>query len=206
MWQALYDDVLDITWLADASLGATNNFGVNGISPFGRMSWYTANNWISGMNAANHLGFNDWRLPNATTDIGHGIAGVGWIDSNNNPASEIGHLYYSTLTDLGVCAGGSTQGCISQATIGPNAIVNDFFTNFYHWTYWTNQIAGNYQNTAIEFSFFDGKQGLSSMMRPYSVLTVRSGDVLVSSVPEPPMLLLLGTVFAGLAGVKRKRK
>ena len=40
---ACYDDVLDITWLADADLAASNTFGVSGIDSFGLMSWDTAN-------------------------------------------------------------------------------------------------------------------------------------------------------------------
>jgi opacity protein-like surface antigen len=39
---AYYDDVLNITWRADANLADTNRFGVAGIASAGRMSWDTA--------------------------------------------------------------------------------------------------------------------------------------------------------------------
>ena len=33
------------------------------------MNWSQAQVWIASLNAANHLGYNDWRLP-TTTDTG----------------------------------------------------------------------------------------------------------------------------------------
>jgi len=38
----IYDDVLDITWLQDANLAASNTFGVGGIDAAGWMTWDTA--------------------------------------------------------------------------------------------------------------------------------------------------------------------
>jgi hypothetical protein len=61
--QAYYDDVLSITWLADANLADTNDFGVAGINANGTMSWNTAQSWIGAMSAANYLGTKTWRLP-----------------------------------------------------------------------------------------------------------------------------------------------
>lgn len=106
---ALYDDVLDITWLSNAKLALTNQFGLtlsttafddtaNTVVSTGRMTWDNANAWIAAMNGANHLGFNDWRLPtlrpinsttstpgsfntvesnNGTTDLGYGATDMG---------------------------------------------------------------------------------------------------------------------------------
>jgi hypothetical protein len=75
-YQAYYDDRLNITWLADANLAATNTFGVAGIcldnippcpsaGPLGSMDWYVAQDWIAAMNSASYLGVNNWRLPSA---------------------------------------------------------------------------------------------------------------------------------------------
>lgn len=74
--QAVYDNVLDITWLANANLADTEAFGLTvslnelpnpgEIGSTGRMSWFTANAWITAMNAAGgtgYLSYNDWRLP-----------------------------------------------------------------------------------------------------------------------------------------------
>ncbi len=73
--QVVNDTDLNITWLANANLADTQNFGVSGIDANGRMTWYTAQIWIGAMNTANYLGYNDWRLP-TTIDIGNnGVSG-----------------------------------------------------------------------------------------------------------------------------------
>jgi hypothetical protein len=59
----IYDTVLDITWLQDANLAATNTFGVSGINADGTMDWLTAQQYVAAMNAAKYLGFSNWRLP-----------------------------------------------------------------------------------------------------------------------------------------------
>lgn len=67
--EAVYDDVLDITWLADANLAASNSFGVSTLDPNGNMFWSTGLDFIDAMNTsdggAGYLGFNSWRLPEA---------------------------------------------------------------------------------------------------------------------------------------------
>ena len=62
----IYDDVLNITWQQNANLAASNTFGISGINTDGRMSWTTALDWVAAMNAANYLGYHDWRLPKLT--------------------------------------------------------------------------------------------------------------------------------------------
>lgn len=56
--QAYYDDVLDITWLADANYAMTSGYDSDGL-----MTWDEAQSWIGTLNTANYLGVNDWRLP-----------------------------------------------------------------------------------------------------------------------------------------------
>ena len=109
-YEAYYDTVLDITWLADANLAASSTFGVAGISSspgtVGWMSWDTANAWIAAMNAANYLGIGSWRLPAMVdidddgcvdnfamngTDCGYNVVSVG------PDASEMASLFYDTL-------------------------------------------------------------------------------------------------------------
>ena len=107
--QAYYDDTLDMTWLQNAALAATNNFGVSGIDAQGRMTWDTANSWIAAMNTANYLGVNTWRLPHMVdinndgcldnfarqnTDCGYNAVSVG------PNASEMASMFYDTLGNL----------------------------------------------------------------------------------------------------------
>ncbi len=95
----IYDDVLDVTWLQDANLAATETFGVGGIGPGGEMTWVVAQEWIAAMSAANYLGFNTWRLPetvqpdpNCTTQEATGEGSDG-----NCILSEMPHLHTVTL-------------------------------------------------------------------------------------------------------------
>ncbi|TFG85844.1 MAG: DUF1566 domain-containing protein [Chromatiales bacterium] len=111
--QAYYDDVLNITWTADANLAASTTFGAAGISNTpgleGQMSWDTAQSWIAGMNAASYLGVSTWRLPHMVdinndgclnnfvfnnTDCGYNVVSVG------PNASEMASLFYQTLGNL----------------------------------------------------------------------------------------------------------
>jgi hypothetical protein len=86
--QAVYDTDLNITWMADSTLAVSNTFGVSGIGlATGDMDWNTAQSWIEAMNAANYLGFNDWRLPTTVPD-------PACIDPNFKcTESEIWHLF-----------------------------------------------------------------------------------------------------------------
>ena len=63
----LYDDVLDITWLADANLALSNTFGVSGFNAAGEADFDTATAFVAAANADNggdgYLGVNTWRLP-----------------------------------------------------------------------------------------------------------------------------------------------
>ena len=110
--KAYYDTNLDITWLANAHLAATESFGVTGIRSSGNMTWYKAMEWIGEMNAANYLGVNKWRLPkvnplnganyqytqtrNGTTDNSTNISAIGTLYEGST-ANELAYLYYNTL-------------------------------------------------------------------------------------------------------------
>jgi hypothetical protein len=113
--QVVYDDDRDITWVADANLAASNTFGLptgillgthpdnaafpdmeGYIYPSGRMNWAAALHFIDAMNAANYLGFNDWRLPwtllpdSSCSNFGSTGDSTGF----DCTGSEMGHLFY----------------------------------------------------------------------------------------------------------------
>lgn len=82
-YQAYYDTTLNITWLANANLAASNQFGLNlstntvdlrddYVSLDGSMTWAATNQWLSNLNSANYLGFNTWRLPTLGRDLSYG--------------------------------------------------------------------------------------------------------------------------------------
>lgn len=60
-FEAYYDTVLDITWLADANYAQTSGYDADGL-----MNWATANTWAANLsfyNPATNQTYADWRLP-----------------------------------------------------------------------------------------------------------------------------------------------
>jgi len=128
--EGVYDDVLDITWLADANLGASNHFGLTGINNNGSMGWQTAESFITAINLVNsnegYLGVDTWRQSTVTpingSSFNTNFSTDGSTDnsyqlsaplSENNPygqsvgftGSELAYHYYNNLGGLGACFG-----------------------------------------------------------------------------------------------------
>ena len=61
-YQAYYDTVADLTWLADANYAQTSGYDVDGL-----MSWQAANAWAAQLTVG---GVSNWRLPD-TIDVGN---------------------------------------------------------------------------------------------------------------------------------------
>ncbi|WP_297528291.1 hypothetical protein [Thiohalobacter sp.] len=215
---AYYDTVLDITWLADANLAATEAFGTAGINA-GTMAWDTANTWIANMNAVSYLGYSDWRLPTLSpingsafddnfaydgrTDSGYNITAPGSAHPGST-ASEMAHLFYNTLGNTGwYDTSGNTTGCTAPdyclTNTGP-------FANIQPSNYWSGLEYASNTNRAWDFGFYDGNQltYLKSFTR--YAWAVRPGDV--SAVPLPAAVWLFGTGLMGLfgAGVRRRTR
>jgi hypothetical protein len=139
--EAVYDDVLNITWLADANLANTNAFGVVGIGITGGMTNLTALAFINAMNAQNaglgYLGVNSWRLTtlspvngisldltvsyDGSTDVGYQLSAP--VDpiynqsgtTSGTTVSELAYQYYNNLAARGACSGigtTNTYGCV----------------------------------------------------------------------------------------------
>jgi hypothetical protein len=197
----IYDDDLNITWLQDANLAATESFGVSdigpgGIPPYpgpgGRMTWSTANDWIAAMNGANYLGYGDWRLPTALNQDGSGPCFSGPC-----PGSEMGHLYLTELGNAYVSEGGLLNTSFNSG--GPGGPL-DSFINLGPYEYWygTEHAPG----TAWYFFFDQGSQLYQDIDFDYYVWAVRDGDV--SAVPEPVSVFLVGTGMAGVIALRRR--
>lgn len=162
VYQAVYDTDLNITWLADANLAASNTFGVAGIIPIepdgqtALMNWDTAQNFINAVNAANYLGFHDWRLPKSDS--------CGPL-AYNCTGSEMGHLFYVEL-------GGAAQNTI----VSIHNAQYSLFSNPPTMNYWSGtEYAAN--SMAWYFRFLDGLQNVYSKWGVNHVLPVRDGDV-----------------------------
>jgi hypothetical protein len=60
--QAYYDNVSNLTWIADANLARTSGYDADGL-----MNWVAATGaWPASLSGASYLGQNDWRLPTAS--------------------------------------------------------------------------------------------------------------------------------------------
>ncbi|MDH5276972.1 MAG: hypothetical protein OEW88_11165 [Gammaproteobacteria bacterium] len=194
--QAYYDTLLDITWIADGNLVATNSFGVSGVgtstSGFGAMTLYTAQAWIAAMNAASYLGVSDWRLtihvdtdgPDADDlgDDGCDFAYVG-TDCGWNPdpaASEIAHLYYITLGNPGSYDpdGVHQDWCDAGKPAPPACLINvGPFRNFLPNHYWTGSDDVIDATRAWEFNARIGLLNGDYKTRLSYAWAVRDGDI-----------------------------
>lgn len=220
-YQAYYDDVLNITWLADANLANTNAFGVTGIDQYGMMAWATANQWITAMNIASYLGLTSWRRPvinpvdgiayrnsgsfDGSTDLWWNISAPGTIFAGST-ASEMAHLYYNTLGNQGGNNFiGQANSCLYElpyfclANLGP-------FTNLQASAYWSGSGVDTGGSTGVwSFSFGAGFQ-TSSGAGPGSqhfVWAVHDGDPF-SVVPVPPAVWLFGSALGVMGWMRRK--
>ncbi|MEQ1637850.1 MAG: DUF1566 domain-containing protein [Methylococcales bacterium] len=105
----IYDQDLNITWLADANYAKTSGFDADG-----RMDWQSSNSWAAGLI---YGGYSDWRLPTRP---------AGSSDGSNQTSSEMGHLFYNEL-------GGVAQ----QSLAGTHNASYNLFSNLQDSVYWT---------------------------------------------------------------------
>ena len=178
--QAVYDTVHHVTWLTNANLMASNNFGLTYgqdygndghgnlslINSDGTSTWGGAQKWVAAMNAAHYLGYSDWQLPTTlqpdptcrmqSGGISFGVGCTG---------SPMGQLF----KELGEVAGQSI-------TTTHNARYG-LFTYLRPTVYWSSTEATSNPNDAWTFNASIGLQGANYKSYRYYSLVMRSGDV-----------------------------
>ncbi len=201
------DTDFNITWLANANLAATNTFGLaygvnygndsygtpSIIDGDGLMTWGGAQKCIAAMNAANYLGYNDWRLPTTLQpDASCDFQSNGISTGPNCTGSEMGHLFY---TELGSVAG-------QNITTAHNANYS-LFNNVQSDNYWSGtEYAPNPAAFAWDFNT-DGNTQYGDYKGDYfNALAVRPGQVAVT--PLPASAWLFGSGLLGLIGLGRQ--
>ncbi len=174
-YQAYYDDVLGITWLADANYVQSSGFLSNGLA-----TWTYAQAWIITLNGAHHLGVSDWRLPanTGTSSCNFSYSGTNCGYNVDMASSEMARLYYSTLgngsayTTFGIprhCGSTAPNYCLSNT--GP-------FSNLQPADYWSGtENFYPYDDEAWAFNFGTGAQQISAKSSHFRAWAVRDGDI-----------------------------
>ena len=185
--EGVYDDVLDVTWLADANYAQTSGYDTNG-----RVDWYQAQSFASTLSIGS---FDDWRLPLAVCSNGYGCS---------PQASELGNLFFIGL--------GNYQ--YPQVTnfnfIDAQTNQLESFSNGQENHYW---MSGDYffenGNLSIYKWFYDFNNG-----NPYNVdpnynnqfaWPVHDGDIGLAPVPLPAGIYLFLSGLVGLGLIRSRR-
>lgn len=195
-FEAYYDTVLDITWLADANHALTSGYDADG-----RMTWSAANVWASNLSFTDGIRtYDNWRLPtvkpihagvfnyafstNGSTDGGYNISAPGSV-YEYSIGGEMAYMYYNTLGNQGYFTlAGSLSGCYVNSSntcldnVGP-------FSNLQAELYWTDLEFAPNRVSGWAFGMNDGNQlAGNSKVNTYYAWAVSSGDI-AAPVPEP---------------------
>lgn len=183
----IYDDTLNITWLADWNYAKTQ-YDISGAQgdADGLMDWTAAKSWTDNLV---YGGYDDWRLPTSlNTD------GTGPCSALACSGSEMGHMFYNNW-------GASNASAFSTGTNAANLALFINVQSTFYWSgtaYEPSPLNAWYFFTGFGEQFFGGKDN-----ELYAV-AVRPGDV-AASVPEPHTLALSLLALCATVVVRRRR-
>jgi hypothetical protein len=194
----VYDDVLNVTWIADMNYAVTSDYVING-TPYGStystdavwtdgsMGWNAAKLW-----AANLVygGYSDWRLPlldRPGTDCLYLSCSGG----------ELGHLFAIDL-------GNKNTSILDQTGDSYEQQVNlALFSNVQIAVLWYGTESTSYPDQAFVFAPLFGNESRTRKDSPFHAMAVRDGDV--ANVPAPATIALLALGLVGIGTARRKQ-
>lgn len=180
----VYDPDARITWLADANLAASQQFGVDSINTDGAMDHATAVKWVKAMNAYDQgkgwLGQKNWSLPSSIyPDPTCSQPNFAF----NCTGSSLGRLYYRVL--------GKHSG--EPVVIAPDAKEGPFH-NIQPYLYWSclgvpdKMVCGSEppaKNFQFSFSFGNGFQGTDYLENDLYVMVYYPDESANAPPPKP---------------------
>ena len=168
--QLIYDTDFDITWYDYSNYG----------------NWQSMMNWADGLTV--DFGgtiIDDWRLPTALNQDGSGPC------SGNCTDSEMGHLYYTELGNVG------------YPTTGYGLSNTGDFQNLQATNYFSGTEYSADPRVAWLFNIGSGRQTSHRKGVSLYAIAVRPGDVSVAVAPEPVSMILFGV--GGVVMVARRK-
>ena len=193
---AYYDDVSNLTWLADAGYAKTSGYDADGL-----MTWDQAMAWVSALDVG---GVSGWRLPD-TIDVGNdGNTFIGNIYNgvdygyNITAHSELSNMFFNVLGNTSLYdTSGVLQAGGGLTNTGP-------FANLFGSNYWSGtEYVLDPVNKAWNFNMGTTTQGNTSKASTFNAWAVQSGDVF--AVPVPAAAWLFASGLVGLIAVARRR-
>ena len=183
-YQAYYDDVLAITWLANPGAAAGSAYDDGPSTTDGRLSWAATQAWLDSLNAAGHLGATNWRLPDMNVNGDSTVVDCG--GPAICPDNEMGHH--------------SQYNGVQFMAINGQGIFADVGLAFY----WTSTPASDPAQVRTFYFPMNEIWPLDKQTGAGAAWAVHSGDVAV--VPAPAAVWLLGSALGSALGVARWKR
>ena len=213
-FEAYYDTVLDLTWLANTNQGAGSNYDDGSSTTDGRMTWASANSWAANLsfyNPVTNKTLADWRLP--TVDPVNGVSfnytytSNGSTDGGYNitsPNSEMAYMFYVNLGNPGYYTpAGAVSGC--YVSYPSNTCLDNVgpFSNLQPDVYWSGSEYAPVPGSAWYFDMNYGYQDAYGKYGDFYAWAVSPGDVAAVPEAETYALMLAGL---GLVGWRARRR